>query len=200
MKIIRSLSIWFWARKKRQTLNKIAIVVDTSSLLDNREFARLLYVHEVFIPKPAWVQMRRLGTRGPMQTADTEERAYVQKRAGNTTKRMRKMIGGTKGWDIIYSSGTGLVKKIGQRTLKTLRSPAKQALMSILKGRYQWVDFKTITLLDFFGSTDIRVLAAAYHLQEQKKDRTITLLTKDKTMLLVAKDLGLQSVLRLQDL
>ena len=206
MKFFKALRRWIrghveariWAHKHRELNREFNIVVDTCTLLSGEERAILRYF-KVWLPYAVWQEIRRQArviASGGAEEVEVDENSTTPKRdlsvsdrkkeatAKITAPLMRKLV--IKGkWSIFGSAGTGMVGKLMRVCISNLDTYCKTELDYLYRWRRKELDWNW-NLEDLVGTSDIRVLATALQLMNEGIPNVV-LLTKDKTLTLVAK-------------
>jgi len=190
-----------WAQKHRELNREFNIVVDTCVLLAGEQ-RKILRYFKVWLPLAVWQEIRKqakkiaLGGEEDENKLSLEQKSPVsdsgsekEKAAKITAPLMRKLV--IKGkWIIFGSAGTGMVGRLMRIPISNLNTDCKTELDHLWRRRRKVLDWNQ-NLEELVGTSDLRVLATALQLRDENIPNII-LLTKDKTLTLVAKSYGVR--------
>ena len=202
MKFFKALRRWIrghveariWAHRHREFNREFNVVVDTCVLFTGEELERLRFF-KVWLPYAVWEEVRKQakiiasgGEEDENKSTPKRELSVSDRKKEATAKitapLMRKLV--IKGkWSIFGSAGTGMVGKLMRVCISNLDTYCKTELDYLYRWRRKELDWNW-NLEDLVGTSDIRVLATALQLMNEGIPNVV-LLTKDKTLILVAK-------------
>lgn len=165
------------------------VVIDTSGFLNEqaqKELGILLRLN-LYIPTGVYQQINRMvmarAANGP-----------TLENLRKTQEIIRKMVEKGK-WRLLSSRGSRIVPGLRKIEISHLDSEFQGKIWTLVKKRISNVRYQGFndftTLEDLLGVTDLRVIAGALYLQQQKGNKKeIILFTKDKMMSIVAVSQG----------
>jgi hypothetical protein len=206
IKMLKRIRYFLWALPRRNR----KVVVDTCILLNRDDRERLKYLRQVLIPRAVQEQISRMAAAFEVDDANTA------KKLQDIVKVEELVLGkvADRKWQIVGSSGTGLLQAIENKKLSELDDNLVSHIKSIFSKRKDVWNQKrgdlglsplvfnpdNLALRDLLGSTDLRILTACLNLQRQDGAGPFWLATRDKTVLALAKELEIRTVQRIKEL
>lgn len=204
--MLKKIRYFLWALPRR---NK-KVVIDTCVLLNRDDRERLKYLRQVLIPRAVQEQITRMAAAMEMKDVSTAKKLQDIVKVEELV--LDKVV--SKKWQIIGSSGTGLLQAIENKKLSELDDNLVSHIKGIFSKRKDvWnqkrgglglsplvFDPDNLALRDLLGSTDLRILTACLNLQRQDGVGSFYLATRDKTILALAQELEIKTVQRIRDL
>jgi len=201
--MLQKIKNFFWALKRWN----LKVVIDACILLDDKDLEKLKYLHYVFIPRAVLEQINRLAIN--VNAEDTSEMRGQQMAIKIQSLVLNKIR--SKKWQIAGSTGTGLLQSIENKKIGEFGKAVVEQLEKLYKRKKEiWngkrkklelaplqFDSKLI-LRDLIGSTDLRIIASCLNLK--RKNKNVILITRDKTLVILAQALGINVKQSVNDL
>lgn len=178
---------------KQQEEQENNVVIDTSSLFSEDVKGELMNLEKVFIPLAVFEEIHRMACVNGNEDSNELSKEEVSIAASFLNEML---LNKKNKWDIIGSRGTGIVGELRKTRIIDLNEESQHQIWRTFKTRTRFLDNRSknlnpySTLYDLLGMTDLRVIASARNLQKQGK-QSVVLITKDKIMLIIAKEYGL---------
>jgi rRNA-processing protein FCF1 len=201
--MLQKIKNFFWALKRWN----LKVVVDACILLDDKDLEKLKYLYHVFIPRAVLEQINRLAINANAE--DTSEMRGQQMAIKIQSLVLNKIR--SQKWQIAGSTGTGLLQSIENKKIGEFGKAVVEQLEKLYKRKKEiWngkrkklelaplqFDSKLI-LRDLIGSTDLRIIASCLNLK--RKNKNVILITRDKTLAILAQALGINVKQSVNDL
>jgi hypothetical protein len=194
--MFKKIRNFFWALRKR----KFRFVVDTCIFLNKDDLEKLQFLNKIYIPRAVQEQISRLAS-------EINKEQEIAKKAEILISE--KLSNGK--WQIIGSTGTGLLQAIENKKISDLPQEMIKQLEKIYKKKKDVWDEKReklkleplkftpqLILKDLIGLNDLRILASCLNLKKINFD--FYLITRDKTLSILANFFGINVIEKFDDL
>ncbi|MDD2646692.1 MAG: PIN domain-containing protein [Patescibacteria group bacterium] len=201
--MFKKIRLYFWglSRKKKN------VVVDTCVLLSGQDRERLKYLKNIYIPRAVLEQVLRMGLQ---KEKEEDENMHYNIFFIIQIIILQKIL--NRKWHVAGSSRSGLLQSIENKTLAEFDTNTAEQLRNIFrKNKREWnlkrekinlapiSDPHATALRDLIGTTDLRIIASCLSLKRTENDK-IYLLTRDKSLSVLAQAMGIIVIKRAQDI